>query len=132
MLKLQLKEQQQILKITLEKINQIKLSIEEIRSERNNSLEEELSRVYEYAFITTKGYRKNKAGEKNIERYDVSSKKYSSSYEKEDSQPNSPKEVKKIPTLLSFGGTKFYIKITFCPPKTKPYEVDCLVDYGCQ
>jgi len=38
-----LEEQQQMLKITLENIKQIKLSIEEIRSERNNSSKEELS-----------------------------------------------------------------------------------------
>jgi hypothetical protein len=132
LLKLQLKEQQQMLKITLENIKQIKLSIEEIRSERNNSSEEELSRVYEDAFVAPKGYRKKKSGEKKIERSDDSSKESSSSSEKEDSKPSSPKEVKPSPALLSFGGTKFYMKITFCPPETKPYEVDCLVDSGCQ
>jgi hypothetical protein len=58
LLKLQLKEQQQMLKITLKNIKQIKLSIEEIRSERNNSSEDELSRVYEEAFTAPKGYRK--------------------------------------------------------------------------
>jgi hypothetical protein len=61
-----------------------------------------------------------------------SSKESSSSSEKEDSKPSSPKELNPSPALLSFGGTKFYMKITFCPPETKPYEVDCLVDSGCQ
>ena len=131
MLKLQLKEKQQMLKITLENIKQISLSIEEIRSERNNSSKEELSRVYEYAFVAPKGYRKKKFGEKKIERSDDSSKESSSSSEAKDSKPSYPKEVKPSPTLLSFGGTNFYMNITFCPPETKPYDVDSLVDFGC-
>jgi hypothetical protein len=68
-----------MLKINLENINQINISIEEIRSDINNSSEEELYRVYEDAFAAPKGYRKNKYGENKVERSDDSSKESSSS-----------------------------------------------------
>jgi hypothetical protein len=88
--------------------------------------------VYEDAFAAPKGYRTNKSLEKKIKMYDDSSKESSICSEKQDSKPSSPKEVKPCPALLSFGGTNFYMKITFFPPETKPYEVYCLVDSGCQ
>jgi len=36
---------------------------------------------------------------------------------------------KYLPTLL---GTKFYIKASFLPHETTPYELDLVIDFGCQ
>jgi hypothetical protein len=75
------------MKITLENIKQINLSNGEIRSDINNSLEKELSRVYEHAFAMPKGYSKKKSREKKKERYDDYSNESPIYSKKQDSKP---------------------------------------------
>ena len=102
----QLKENQHARKKLETEISKIKSLIKISIKEWDQSSNEELEKVYSES-LRDPGEDPEEAEEKEIE-------------------PS-------VSSLLGkFSGPKVYIKVWFCPLEHKPYELDCLIDLGCQ
>ena len=112
MLYSRLKEKQQAMIKLVEYISEIKRLIEIFVEERDQFFEEELDKVYSEAL--------KDLGEMNLE-----------ADSKDEAEQHEP-EVPTSSLLGRFLGPKLYIKVWIFPPEHKPYELDYMLDLGCE
>ena len=84
--------------------------------ERDQSSNEEMCRAYVEALQSPKTVETSK------------NSKHTSDSGTEDWHNDEPS----LGSLGLFTGPKYFIKIKFCPSEFKSYELDCLIDSGCQ
>ena len=103
---LQIKEKQNALRNIAAEIGEIKRLLDISIREKDQSSDEELEKVYATAVGTKLP---------------------------DDEKEGDPEECPDVfGQLGQLSGPRFFIKISLCPPKNKPYELDCIVDSGAQ